>query len=257
MSDNTKALQNLTYISSTSPSEIIQTLNKLECTSAHFTNGTFAYKPELIVPTALAGFKCVSDPHPSCSLVMAVNSDKSMQGMNFQNFENQSVRAAKVAEPLAQYFSDRQIIVLYYDESTPNTLYQELHAHKITKTLHKWGYGTEPNAPKIEAAELFDVVYGFPLPNNIKPVCHDLTPLAKEQQAIQVVDLRNSLICEDGVLFELPPSIEKYQSPKLLKPQNTVIFSNLAKENEEIKQASSNIESLTISTQKKVSLVNK
>ncbi len=209
---NSNTLHNLTYISSTSPSEIIQTLNKFEC--AHFTNGTFTYKPELIVPTLLAGFKYVSSQQDSCPLIIVVNSDKSMQGLNIHNFENQSVRAAKVAEPLAQYFSDKQIIVLFYDESTPNVLYHALSEQVIRKTLHKWGYGTEPNAPKIEAAELFDVVYGFPLPNNIKPVCHDLTPLAKEQQVIQVVDLRNKLINKDGVLFELPDNLKKYEAPK-------------------------------------------
>ncbi len=260
MADNSNELKNLRYIESTSHTDIIQAFGDLGCQTAHFTNGTYAYKAEMIVPTTLAGFKYVAEQNPLCPLVIAVNSDKSMESMKLQTTENQSVRAAKVAEPLAQYFSDRQVIVLYYDEKTPNALYQALHASNITKSLHKWGYGTDANAPKIEGAELFDVVYSFPLPNDIKPVCHDLTALPKEQQPITIVDLRNELINKEGVLFELPNSLQKYQSPAFISHPKPLIFSNLATDDAEAKplvHANIVIENSDLTDKRTFSLTNK
>lgn len=211
---------NLIIIKPTSRSEILAKLNDLGVKGAHFTNGTFALAAEMIVPTTLAGFKYSSQFQPYLPLVVAVNSDESMLRIGKVDFESQLERAMKVAEPLAEVFPDNKVIVLFYDEETPNKLYASLQRHGHTRTHHKWGYGTEPSAPKIEGAELFDRVYAYPMPNDKKPVCWEETPLADEPQDIQVVDLRGQLIAPDGVLFELPENLKKYQSSVLSEEKN-------------------------------------
>lgn len=203
---------NLIIIESAERNKITGELACLEVRGAHFTNGVYSMAAGLIVPTTLAGFRYMVDRQPHLPLVIAVNSDKSMYLMGKTGVEPQMVRALKVAEPLAEVFPDNRVIVLFYDEETPNQLYAALRRQGHTRTLHKWGYGTEPSAPKIEGAEFFDFVYGYPLPNDKKPVCWEETPLASQPQDIQVVDLCGRLIMSDGVLFELPGSLKKYQS---------------------------------------------
>lgn len=156
----------------------------------HATNGTFMADASLIVPTTLAGFQVIADDASLAakrhSFLIAVNSDTSLRtimekkGMSqdyIHGLESQIVRAMKVAEPLALQHQDREIFVAFYDQETPNDLYKFL-AEKGAPlfSLHKWGYGTEPNAPKIEGSEHFAVTLGYPLPNDMKPVCFDLTP---------------------------------------------------------------------------------
>lgn len=198
------------YIDSTNHNDIILELLAISKQGAHFTNGTYAFSADLIIPTTLAGFKQVLQSQPHLSLVIAVNSDKSMAALNKPNAEPQAVRAAKVAEPLAKAFPNNQILIIYYDKKTPTELYEALNKKHLTKTLHKWGYGTSANSPKIEGAQYFETVFGFPLPNDKKPVCYDITPKPDTPQKINVIDLRNDLISENGVLFDLPEELEKY-----------------------------------------------
>lgn len=202
------------YINSTQATDIVSALKKLPGMGAHFTNGTYAFSAELIIPTTLAGFKHVVDKQPLLPLVIAVNSDISMEKLRKSDFEHQHIRAEKVAEPLAKTFPDNQVIIVYYDEETPYDLYKSLHAHGLTRTLHKWGFGTSPQAPKIEGAEYFEMVYGLPLPNDIKPVCYDDTPIADKPQNIIVADVRSTLITKEGVLFDLPQELEQYVDPQ-------------------------------------------
>lgn len=167
----------------------------------HATNGTYINAANIIVPTTLGGFQIIADDKTLSdkrdAFLIAINSDKSMQAImtkkgasqeDIHALESQIVRAVKVAAPLALQHSNREIFVAFYDEETPSKLYNEL-AEKGAPlfSLHKWGYGTEPNAPKIEGTENFAVTLGFPLPNNTKPVCYDQTP--RETQGF--VDVRD------------------------------------------------------------------
>lgn len=178
--------------------------------AAHFTNGTYMAPAKLIVPTTLAGFKRVLSTYPKLPLVIAINSDISLRALGKSDFEAQEIRAQKVAEPLAVAFPDNQVRVIYYDEITPTDLYRFLHTQNLTRSLHKWGYGTAQNEPKIEGAESFEFVYAFPLPNDLKPVCYYVTEIAEQQENVKVVDLRGELISPHGVLFELPDTLKEY-----------------------------------------------
>lgn len=232
--------ERVTHIEVTDRDRIIERLKELGCQKAHFTNGTYNYPAKMVVPTTLAGFYYIVRNTKPLPLIIAINSDESMEKIGIKDFEKQSIRANKVATPLATLFSDLQIIIIYYDETTPNALYEALHRENITETLHKWGYGTTLNSPKIEGAELFQAVYGFPLPNDIKPVCHDVTPIAEKSQNVNVVDLRNTLIIKEGILFEVPEELEEYVAPPeelekyvlpsakwLFEKQEALIFTDL------------------------------
>ncbi|HET9843786.1 MAG TPA: hypothetical protein VFP93_03920, partial [Gammaproteobacteria bacterium] len=206
-------IRNIKVIESTNHHEIILALEDLSIKGAHFTNGTYAYAAALIVPTVLAGVKRVIQTQMHLPIIIAVNSDESMCRLGKQNFESQSIRSQKVAEPLAKAFPNNQIVVVYYDETTPTELYKVLSAKNFTRTLHKWGYGTDPKQPKIEGAEYFEMVYAFPLPNDIKPICYYDTHIASEPQKIIVDDLRDNLISREGlILFDLPEELSQYQA---------------------------------------------
>lgn len=204
--------ENLHVIESSNRADIISAFEEKGIKGAHFTNGTYAFAAELIVPTTLAGFKRVTNTYPHLPLVIAVNSDKSMDELGKKDFEPEAERAAKVAEPLAKLFPENQVMVIYYDEKTPCELYSALAKHNMTRTLHKWGYGTSSDAPKIEGAECFEMTYGFPLPNDIKPVCYHDTDVAEKPQKIIVDDLRDNLISKEGLLFDLPEALQKYSA---------------------------------------------
>jgi hypothetical protein len=167
----------------------------------HFTNGTYMLPAEKIVPTTLAGFEYLNDR--VCGkddvFVIAINSNASMQNIADQKnwndedraqVEIEQDRAYKVALPLAEAFPDRHVVVLFYDEDTPTFLYDTLaEADLFMGSLHKWGYGTDPNAPRIEGAYNFGNVYAFPMPNDEKPVCHDITFCEDQSHFVHVVRL--------------------------------------------------------------------
>lgn len=200
-------------IESTKREEILAKLKVLGVARAHFTNGTYAFGPEITVATTLAGFKhALTDSNLNLPLIVAINSDESMRSMGKTDFQDQKTRANIVAKPLAETFPDSDVIIMFYDEKTPNELYELLAANKITHSLHKWGYGTVPDAPKIEGAELFNVVYGYPLVHDTKPVCWEDTPVSDQTNIIKVADLRGKLITpERKCLFSLPESLKDYQ----------------------------------------------
>lgn len=195
----TSTMRNLTIVQSTDANEIAK---KVLSSGAHFTNGTYAYSADLIVPTTLSGFEYVNSLR-KLPMVLAVNSDISMEALGKKDFEPQLVRANKVALPLAKQFPSHDIIVIFYDEETPFNLYQSLAKRGVTATLHKWGYRTEPSAPKIEGAEVFESVYAFPLPNDTKPVCYYDTAISAELKLASRIDnlFANSLLSFVFLMF--------------------------------------------------------
>jgi hypothetical protein len=182
--------------------QIVFGLKSEGITAAHFTNGTYAHEQRLIVPTVLAGFQYVADNEavPGAALVIAVNSNASMWTINqklrsTKSVEDEWQRLYKVGVPLAFQHPDRKVAVILFDEETPNALYNSLRGAGINMvSLFKWGYGTDPKGGLIEGAENFGNVYGFPLPNDIKPVCVDITRPAEQQAGtVSVVDLCTTL----------------------------------------------------------------
>src|SRR3990167_8960118 len=89
-----------TIIESTDHKEILARLAKLKVTSAHFTNGTYAFPLQITVATTLAGFKHVLGMDATLPLIIAINSDQSMQSLGKTGFDNQLKRADNVAKPL-------------------------------------------------------------------------------------------------------------------------------------------------------------
>ncbi len=206
-------MKDIIFIEDTEHSTIISKLENHGVKGAHFTNGIYAYKAKMVVPTTLAGFKWVSEEQKDLPFIIAINSDVSVKILGKQDLETQTLRAKKVAEPLAKAFPNNQVIIIYYDEKTPTALYEQLSKSGLTTTLHKWGYGTADNTPKIEGAEYFEQVYAFPLPNDKKPVCYYDTEISDKSQNIIIFDLRDKLITENGVLFKLPASLQEYIDP--------------------------------------------
>lgn len=197
-------------------------------TPIHANNGIYSMKEEMIVPTVLAGFEFIADNKNLAkkhhAFLIAVNSDVSMQGiMDEKNaslaeraaLEDQNTRAMKVALPLALQNPERDIYVVFYDESTPEELYRTLR-HDLgcdLMTLHKWGYGTTPDAPKIIGSDHFDFTIGYPLPNDIKPICYDITPKDSNTH-VSVFNLTKTgpyLSTEGNLLFPVKhPSLDRF-----------------------------------------------
>lgn len=206
-------------IESTDHQAILAKLKLLAPEGAHFTNGTYALPQRITVATTLAGFKYVLDNNNSAlPLVIAINSDKSMQDMKKTGFEEQNARAKDVAIPLAETFPHNRIIVIFYDEPTPNALYEVLSEKNMTCSLSKWGYGTDSNAPRIEGAEYFQIVYGFPFVDDLKAVCWQDTERGNQQGRIEVADLRGTLITpQRQCLFPLPGHLSAFQDASVVK----------------------------------------
>ncbi|QQG37131.1 MAG: hypothetical protein HYS17_05050 [Micavibrio aeruginosavorus] len=197
----------------------------------HCTNGTYAYPVERTVPTTLAGFQYINDQvaSPYDAFLVAVNSNQSMAGImaaknataaEMSALESEDVRAAKVADALSAHFNNRPVVVLFYHEDTPTRLYEALAAANINLvSLHKWGYGTDPKAPRIEGASNFARVFGFPLPNDGKPVCHGITVREDQSGVVTVVKLQEQLgphgkpyISSAGkVQFTVPAGLQIHQ----------------------------------------------
>jgi hypothetical protein len=185
----------------------IDNLNDITCpigrhTSIHATNGTYAYDAHMIVPTTLAGFQFIAENDRLSKkhhmFLIGVNSDESMKRIGIEVKEDQMKRAWKVAGPLALQHPTRDIAVAFYDEETPEELYRTL-KHDVGAdliSLHKWGYGTAPDAPKIIGSDNFDFTLGFPLPNDKKPVCYGVTPV-EDQPHVNVFRLTEP-VCGKG-----------------------------------------------------------
>ncbi|MCK4945935.1 MAG: hypothetical protein KAS59_06705 [Alphaproteobacteria bacterium] len=238
--------KNLTIIETTNSQEIS---DALKGSGLHFTNGVYSYEARLIVPTTLAGFRYISEKASSKDdvFVIAVNSDISINGIydrkkealdardaesdeyetlkkEKEAVESQQVRAEKVAIPLAQLDPERKIIVVFYDTETPTPLYNEMYKDGLNmKSLHKWGYGTNPDQPRIEGADNFTAVLGFPLLNDVRPVCHEITKGSQTGAVIvkklheEVGSHKQPYISETGkVLFPVNhPELAKYHQDSL------------------------------------------
>lgn len=208
-------------------------LDQRGITGLHCTNGTYMYPAERVVPTTLAGFKYLDEKVSATqdAFLVALNSNVSMANIMDQknasdaeraSLESEDVRASKVAEPLQQLFPHRAIVVLFYDQDTPNQLYGALsEAGLDMKSLHKWGYGTNPQAAKIEATEYFSQTFGFPTPDDTKPVCYGITKVEDQTNVVSVVKLTEAAgsngkpyISKAGKLgFDVPASLAQYQQP--------------------------------------------
>lgn len=102
-----------------------------------------------------------------------------------ENRETQFFRAIKATTPLAQQNSSRKVISIFYDEETPLELYTGLKQQGFTiASLFKWGYGTTPNQGIIVGQDQADVTYGFPFPNDDRPICHNMTPRGDNSKVI-------------------------------------------------------------------------
>ena len=243
--------KNLTVIKETDSQEIADVLKGSK--DIHVTNGVYSYPADLIVPTTLAGFKYISDEVASKedTFVIAVNSDISMReiykrkkkNLDAQRalpekytalkeeqelLESKQIRAEKVAVPLAQLDPARKIVVVFFDTETPTPLYEKLAKKDYLNldSLHKWGYGTDPNpdAPGIEGADNFITVLGLPLPNNVRPVCYSITDKSRTS-AVKVKDLKVEIgehkqpyISNEGkVLFPVPPELKSYHQDSFIR----------------------------------------
>jgi len=235
---------NLDIISSTSTADIISWLKKENVQAIHATNGIYAAPRDLVVPTTLAGFEYITDQPENAAgaLVIAVNSDKSVrhlahhaaaEGKTFKApNEDENTRARKVLEAVAAQHPNRKVIGLYYDETTPNALYDALAGDPDInmKTLFKFGYGTDPKSARIEGAANFSTIYGFPFPNDDKPLCHELTVDEDQSAFVCVHDLtvenrmHNTpyLSKSNKVLFPVATSLVQYrQLPEAPQTQTT------------------------------------
>lgn len=235
-------MNNLHIINETEHKSIIAKLQDLNVSGGHFTNGTYAYDAEKVVPTTLAGFQHKMDIEKTAgsALIIAVNSQKSMDDImeekisnaraavkaQYQEYaditlesiskeeitaegakvmakvkekavalkeqkdmETQDVRAKKVAIPLAQENPGRTVIVMFYDEGTPQELYDAVNAAQVAKeTLYKFGYGTNEKEGKIVGAEHAKETHGHPMPDNEKPLCDQQT-VREDQPNVIVTDL--------------------------------------------------------------------
>tara|TARA_B100000749_G_scaffold257511_1_gene226874 strand:- start:1008 stop:1655 length:648 start_codon:yes stop_codon:yes gene_type:complete len=213
-------MKEIIYIDSTNFIDIRHQLKSLNVKAAHFTNGIYALDAQLVVPTMLAGFKYVNEKQDKLPLIIAINSDVSIKELKKGNLEKQEIRAQKVAVPLAKVFPDNQVIIIYYDQATPTALYESLKKGQHTRSLHKWEYGKDFSAPKIEGAEHFDQVFSFPFLNTDKPMCYSDTGQAHEEQNIQIIDLKDKLISTEGLLFDLPDELQQFSANKKQISQN-------------------------------------
>ena len=184
--------------------------------SFHITNGIYMLDAEKIVPTTVAGFSYLNERVAGNEdvFVIAINSNTSMNAIADQKnwddaqraaLEDQVVRGYKVALPLTEAFPNRNIVIVTYDEDTPTALYDAMAEAGLNLfSLHKWGYGTDPAAPRIEGAHNFANVYAFPMPNDERPVCHDITVREDQSAFVQVVKLTDRLGYETKQPYILP-----------------------------------------------------
>tara|TARA_R110002124_G_scaffold287365_1_gene474184 strand:+ start:125041 stop:125784 length:744 start_codon:yes stop_codon:yes gene_type:complete len=225
-------LSNLKIINDTDKDTIFQGIAETGASVLNATNGTYTAPDFLVVPTTLGGFQFVTDKVAGAqdALIMAINSDKSMQdiaaekakkGEDIGVVEDQVTRAEKVLVPLAKQFPERQIIGVFYDESTPTELYEFLKDSTPLElnSLFKFGYGTDPKAGDIEGADCFKVTLAFPMPNDQKPLCHDLTKVSPNRAHYAIHKLTEELADngapymskENKVLFPLAAGLKGHK----------------------------------------------
>lgn len=186
---------NIDYFENTDINAIADHLAALKADGIHATNGTYAKPVAELSGTTLAGFQFVADYHASLKdiFLIAVNSNKSMQNFSKgQKIEAQRTRALKAALPTAWQNAGRTVAVVFYDEKTPEALYNKLAATPdvTLKTLHKWGGYGVGDGPVIEGAECFEKVLAFPFfDQNQKPWCFDETRTGSQTSNTEVISL--------------------------------------------------------------------
>lgn len=95
-------MKNLKIIESTNLKDIIDAIPKSD---AHFTNGTFAYLlAKKIVPTTLTAFSKVNKKHDLNTMVLAINSDKSMKALGRKTLSLNQIERKKLLNHLRNSF---------------------------------------------------------------------------------------------------------------------------------------------------------
>jgi hypothetical protein len=168
----------------------------------HFTNGVYSGPLRKIAPTTLAATQYIADNNPDGIMVIAVNSDKSyrailaQQGKSEEEIANEikrapeKKRAQNIAETVAHLKLKNPVIVVFYDEETPEELYKRLAEKNLPlKSIYKWGYGTRRGGPTIPGAQYFEKVFAFLLPNDEPPAAYNQTALG-DNEGVNVLDLR-------------------------------------------------------------------
>ena len=200
---------NLIIISEANHQAIIDRIAQEGITRAHFTNGSYAHPSKPIGATTLVGYQYLRDQgiyRPGEAVVIAANSHSSIKRAieakiakgtanegDVAKIEGQVSRAMKPAVPLAVQMAafqpDEKVFVCFYDEDTPTAFYEAVSMDGRVRfgSLHKNGYGTNPNEGRIEGTEFAEHVFGFPLPDDLRPLYHDLTRGQEPGDADKVV----------------------------------------------------------------------
>ena len=210
----------------------------------HATNGTYIAEPDLYLPTLISGFQYIADnvAGEKDAFVVFVNSNQSLNDMydktgdeRFKEFPDQFERMATIAKAMKAQFPDRPVIIGFYDEEKPTELYEHLRDESAVHlgSLYKFGYGTNPEAKKIEGADCFDMTIGFPFPNDAKPVCENITAAEDQSDIVEVFKLTDEIgphgaaymTTENKILFPLVDELKQYSAPTYgcdgTKPTNT------------------------------------
>lgn len=183
-------MKNTIILISTDLEDILKIIPK---EGANFTHDTYAYlNAEEILSTTLSGFDYVNSKN-TLSMVVAIHSDKSMAALGKVLFEPQLERAEKIADTLSKTFSDRQLIIIFFDEKTPANLYRALQQHHLTKTLHKWSYTTNLQTINIEGVQYFNNAYVFPMTNVKKTPLSQNANSCAQLQKIELIDLESKV----------------------------------------------------------------
>lgn len=179
-------MSNAHIIQSTSLKDIFSGLARLNLHRAHFNNGTFTLPVDTYAPGFLAGFQCTLDQveaAPDDALIVAINSDQSMQDSywgkpdekeQIANLIPEIERASDLVDLMAAMYPDRQNVVIMYDNPTPEELYRNLRRSfpSLGASLHKIGFGTNPNDKPIVGGKYFDHLLAYPFHFDGKPVLH-------------------------------------------------------------------------------------
>lgn len=233
---------NLKIIQSTDQNDIFDGIAETGATTLNATNGTYTAPASIVVPTTLGGFQFVADRYADKqdALIMAINSDISMQGIAAEKaalgedigpVEDEMTRALKVLEPLAKQFPDRQIIGVFYDEATPTPLYEFLANNTPLElnSIFKFGYGTNPNAGDIEGDILFKDVVAFPFPNDGKALCDNLTKVSPNRRNYSIFKLTDEVASngqfymtkENKVQFDVADALNAYKAAPVTPASGT------------------------------------
>lgn len=236
------SLSNLKIIENTNKDDIFDGIAETGATVLHATNGTYTAPASIVVPTTLGGFQFVSDRYAGNddALIMAINSDVSMQGIaaekaakgeDIGQVEDQMTRARKVLEALAKQFPNRQVIGVFYDEATPTALFEYLASTPLElNTIFKFGYGTDPKAGDIEADRCFKDVLAFPFPNDAKALCDNLTKRTRGRMEYTILKLteetapngRFYMTRDNKVQFNVAEGLGEYQVNIPVMPTGTL-----------------------------------